>query len=152
MVSGRSVTGTIHKLNNTVIDAYSKLQATVETATFGSEYIAARTCTDQILDMRTSLRYLGVPIKGKTKMFGDNETVVNCTSAPHGKLHKRHNALSCHRTREAIAAGIMDFNFISGKTNPADILSKHWSQPAIWAVLQPLLFPNDGTSDKPVKA
>ena len=44
LISGKAVTGIIHFFNKTPVDWYSKLQATVETATFGSEYIAARTC------------------------------------------------------------------------------------------------------------
>ncbi len=105
LISGRSVTGILHLLNKTPIDWFSKLQSTVETATFGSEYVAARTCTEQIIDLRNTLRYLGVPIDGPSMMFGDNETVVNTASVPQSRLAKRHNALSYHRTREAIAAG-----------------------------------------------
>ena len=140
LISGRSVTGIIHLANKTVIDFYSKLQSTVETATFGSEYVAARTCTEQVIDLRNTLRYLGVPIETATMMFGDNETVVNTASVPQSKLHKRHNALAYHRTREAIAAGITRFQHIAGTTNPADILSKHWDYPSVWAMLKPLLF------------
>ena len=55
LISGRSVTGIIHLLNKTPIDWFSKLQSTVESATFGSEYVAARTCTDQIIDLRITL-------------------------------------------------------------------------------------------------
>ena len=73
-------------------------------------------------------------------MFGDNETVVNTASVPHGKLHKRHNALSYHRVREAIAAGIVRFHHVKGDTNPADILSKHWDYPAVASQLKAVLF------------
>jgi len=55
LISGKSVTGCLHQLNKTPIDWYSKLQLTVETATFGSEYVAARTCAEQIIDLRLSL-------------------------------------------------------------------------------------------------
>jgi hypothetical protein len=89
LISGRSITGILHLWNSTPIDWYSKLQGTVETATFGSEYIATRTCTEQIIDHHTSLRYLGVPVKGAAMMFGNNESVVNTASIPHGKLHKQ---------------------------------------------------------------
>ena len=88
LISGKSVTGILHFFNKTPIDWFSKLQSTVETATFGSEYIAARTCMEQIIDLRNTLRYLGVPIEGQSYMFGDNEMVVNTASAPHGRLHK----------------------------------------------------------------
>ena len=66
----------LHFLNQTPIDAYTKRQSTVETATYGSEFVAARTAVDQIIDNRTTLRYLGVPIRDKIYMFGDNRSVV----------------------------------------------------------------------------
>ena len=34
-------------------------------ATYGSEFIAANTATEQIVNLRHTLRYLGVPIKSK---------------------------------------------------------------------------------------
>jgi hypothetical protein len=55
MLTGRSVTGILHLFNKTPIDWFSKKQATVETATYGSEFIAGRTCVDQIIDLRTTL-------------------------------------------------------------------------------------------------
>ncbi len=140
LVSGKSVTGILHFLNKTPIDWYSKLQATVETATFGSEYVAARTCTEQIIDLRTTLRYLGVPVEGPSYMFGDNESVVNTAAAPEGRLLKRHNLLSYHRTREAISAGITRFFHIRSKMNPGDLLSKHWEYSSVWGVLRPIMF------------
>ena len=114
LISGRSVTGILHFFNKTPIDWFTKLQSTVETATFGSEYVAARTCTEQIIDLRLTLRYLGVPVEGPSYMFGDNMTVVDTASHPHGKLHKRHTALSYHRTRFAIAAGAVRYHHVAG--------------------------------------
>jgi hypothetical protein len=43
---GRSVTGILHLMNKAPIEWYSKKQATVETATYGSEFVAARICTE----------------------------------------------------------------------------------------------------------
>ena len=126
ILTGHSVTGVLHLLNQTPIDWYSMKQATVETATYGSEFIAARTCVEQVIDLLNVLRYLGVPRCDKSYVFGDNKSVVNSASTPHAKLHKRHTALSFHRVREAVAAKIIRFYFIAGENNPADILSKHW--------------------------
>ena len=77
------------------------------------------------MNIRTTLRYLGVSLRKKCCMFGDNESVVNSASVPHAKLHKRHIDLSFHRVKEAIAAGVMLYMFLPGKDNPADMLSKH---------------------------
>ena len=73
-------------------------------------------------------------------MFGDNESVVNSSSIPHAKLHKRHNALSFHCVRDAVALKYVGIYFLPGTDNPADILSKHWSYASNWAKLQCLLF------------
>ena len=75
----------------------------------------------------------------KSYMFGDNESVVNSSMNLHAKLHKRHTALSFHRVREAIASKFVDFVFLPGSENPADILSKHWSYNSVKDVLLPLL-------------
>ena len=61
-ITGRSVTGILTLTNKTPMEWYSKKQATVETATYGSEFIAARICVDQAIDFRITLRYLGVPV------------------------------------------------------------------------------------------
>ena len=60
--TGKSLTGCLHFVNKTPVDWYSKKQATVETATYGSEFVAAKTATEQIMDIRQTLRYLGAPI------------------------------------------------------------------------------------------
>jgi hypothetical protein len=140
------VTGILHLYNKTPVDWYAKKQGTAETATYGSEFVAARTATEQIIDNRLSLRYLGVPVK-ESIMFGDNESVVNSSSIPAGKLHKRHIALSWHRVRESIAAKILCFIHIPGAINPSDMLSKHWGYQQTWAQLQALLFWQGDTTE-----
>ena len=82
----------------------------METATYGSEYVVAKTATEQIIDLRNTLRYLGVPIMTKAYMFGDNKSVVTISTIPQSILNKRHNLLSYHREREAIAAEILEFH------------------------------------------
>ena len=147
IATGRSVTGILHLVNKTPIDWYCKKQSTVETATYGSEFVAARTCVEQIIELRNTLRYLGVPVRDSSFMFGDNQSVVNSSIQVHGKLHKRHTMLSFHRVREAIASGYVTFHFISGDMNPADILSKHWGYAQVWTRLKALLFWKGDTAD-----
>ena len=116
LITGRSVTAVLHFFNLTPGDWYSKRQATVENATYGSEFVAAKTATEQIIDIRQTLRYLGVPIKSKAYMFGDNKSVVTSSTVPHSLLSKRHNILSYHRVREAIAAKILVTGVIPPRT------------------------------------
>ena len=127
LITGRSVTVVLHFFNLTPGNWYSKRQATVENATYGSEFVATKTATEQIVDIRQTLRYLGVPIKSKTYMFGDNKkSVVTSCTVPHSLLSKRHNILSYHRVREAIAAKMLVFHWCDSSQNKSDILSKHW--------------------------
>ena len=92
------------------------------------------------MDMRKNLRFLGVPLRKKSFMFGCNDTVVDSVMTPHSKTHKRHVALSFHRVRKAIAAKILTCHFIRGMINLTDILSKHRSHAKVWTALKPLLF------------
>jgi hypothetical protein len=151
MITGRSVTGVLHLINQTPFEWYSKRQATVETATYGSEFVAARIAVEQIMDIRTTMRYLGVPITGKSVLFGDNQSVITSSTESQSPLNKRHNALSYHRVREAIAAGVVEFHKILGADNVADVLSKHWGFQQVWPVLKPLLFWQGDTSKCEVK-
>ena len=82
LATGKAVTAALHFLNQTPIGAYNKRQSTVETSTYGSKFVAARTAVDQIIDIRTTLRYLGVPIRDKNYMFGDNRSVVTSSTIP----------------------------------------------------------------------
>jgi hypothetical protein len=139
-ITGRACTGILHLVNQTPIDWYSKRQATVETATYGSEFVAARVASEQIIDMRYTIRMLGVPLVGPSYMFGDNESVVTSSTIPHSKLSKRHNALAYHRVRECIAGKVFWFFHMKGKNNPADVMTKHNGYQVAWPLIQPLLF------------
>ena len=147
LTTGRAVNGVLHFINKTPFEWFTKKQATVEAATYGSEFVAAKTATQQIIGARLTLRYLGVPVDGPTRMFGDNGSVVTSSTMPDSPLKKGHHALSYHLTREAIAAGIVDFHHIPGEYNPSDILSKHWGYSQVWPILNAVLFWSGDTAD-----
>ena len=103
------MSGILHMVNQTPVMWFSKKQNTVETATYGSEFTVARQATEQIMDLRYTIRMMGIPLDGPAWMFGDNQSVITSSTLPHSRLNKRHNALSYHRVREAIASGVMYF-------------------------------------------
>src|SRR5688572_7468066 len=106
-------------LNATPIDWYSKKQATVETATYGSEFVAACICVEPIADLWNTLRYLGVPIREQRYMFGDSESVVNSSLMSYSKLHRWHTTLSFCHVCEAVASKYAGFYFLPGVDNLA---------------------------------
>ena len=107
LATGKSLTGCLHFVNKTPVDWYSKKQAAVETATNCSEFVATKTATEQTMDIRQTLRYLGPPIATKSFLFGENRSVVTSATLPHSTLTKRHHICAFHRVREAIAAKLM---------------------------------------------
>ena len=139
-LSGRSVSGILHLINQTPFQWYCSKQATVETSTYGSEFVAAKIATDQLVDIRLTLRYMGIKIEPHGYMFGDNKSVVTQSTLPHSQLTKRHHLYSYHRVREAVAAGFLRMFHIPGTDNPADVLSKHAGAPQSWPILKYLLF------------
>jgi histone deacetylase 1/2 len=136
--TGRSCSGILHIINSTIIDWFSKKQATVESATYGSEFMAARQAVQQIMDLRLTLRYMGVPLDGPAWLFGDNMSVIKSGTIPASTLNKRHNALSYHTVRSAVAAGIVKLCHIPGAQNLADCLTKHLEP----RILEPLVRPH----------
>ena len=88
VLSGKAVTGCIHFANKTPIMWHSKKQATTETATYGAEFVAGRTCIEHVIDLRNTFRYLGVPIHKTSYMFGDNESMINSSAFPYARLNK----------------------------------------------------------------
>jgi hypothetical protein len=60
------MTAFLHLLSETQIERFCKKQGTVKMETHNSEMIATRTCVEHIIDLRTTLRYLGVPTRERT--------------------------------------------------------------------------------------
>ena len=124
LANRRSHSGILIYVNNAPILWYSKRQNTVESSSFGSEYIALRICTEMIEALRYKLRCFGIPLVGPADVFCDNKSVVTNSSVPASVLNKRHNAICYHRVREAQAAGTIRVGWIKGEFNLADLFTK----------------------------
>jgi hypothetical protein len=65
-VTCRSRTGYIIYLNTAPVDWYSKKQNTMESSTFGSEFITMKTDVDKLKGLCYKLRMVGAEIDGPT--------------------------------------------------------------------------------------
>ena len=124
LLTRRSHTGILIFVQNAPIIWYSKKQNTVESSSFGSEFVAMRTARDMIVSLRHKLRAFGIPLKGPAHMFCDNQGVVNNTSMPQSTLTKRHNAINYHVIRESVAADIFKVTKVHSSDNLADVFTK----------------------------
>ena len=145
--TGRSAMGYLIMVNQTPVHWCSKRLKTVETATYSTELIAGRSCLDDVIALRYELRMLGVPIDGPAWLFGDNKAMVDSAMLPEGRLTKRSAALSWHRLRECVSAGICYFFHIDGKINISDCMTKHLSARILHNLVEPVLFWKGDTND-----
>jgi hypothetical protein len=119
---------------------YSKRQNTVETSTFGSEFIALKTAVEMIEGLRYKLRMMGVPIDGSCNVYCDNESVCKNVQTPESMLRKKHNAIAYHRVREAVAAKTVRVAKEPTETNLADLFTKPLSGERRTKLLRSILW------------
>jgi hypothetical protein len=124
LVTRRSTTGIVFFLNGSPVIWYSKRQNTIESSTFGSEFVALRIAAEMNDSLRYKLRMFGVPIDGPTNGFCDNQSVVNNATLPESTLTKKHNSIAYHKVRECVAAQALRIAHEAGKFNLADVLTK----------------------------
>ena len=104
---------------------FSKKQNTIESSTFGAEFVCLKQVTEANRALRYKLRMLGIPVDGHTQVFSDNQGVVLNATVPELTLKKKHNSIAYHAVRWASAAGELRVCFEEGKDNLADLLTKN---------------------------
>ena len=104
LLTCHSQTGILLYVNRAPILWFSKKQTSVETSTFGSEFVALKTATEMIKGFRYKLRMMGILVEDQTWTLVDNQSVVMNTSRPNSTLKKKSNSVVYHYVREAAAA------------------------------------------------
>ena len=120
----RSRTGFIIFLNNAPIYWFSKKQTSVETSSFGSEFIAMKQCCEYIRGLRYKLRMMGIPVGSPTFVFGDNQSVLANTTRPHSILRKKSASIAYHFVREGVAKDEWRTTYLNTHLNPSDLMTK----------------------------
>jgi hypothetical protein len=123
-VTRRSHTGIILFCNRAPIVWFSKRQYTVETSSFGSEFVTLCIAVELIEALRYKLRMFGIPIEGQTNVYCDINSVVTNTQVPESTLRHKHNSIPYHHVREAAAANTIRVTKESHESNIADMLTK----------------------------
>lgn len=139
-VTRRSHTGILIYLNMAPVTWYSKAQKTVETSTFGAEFVALKIGTELIKSLRYKLRMMGVPLEGPANVLVDNASVVKNSTIPSSTLQKKHNSICYHYVREAVAAQCMRIAYVPSQENLADIFTKPLGASKLKAFIQKILY------------
>jgi hypothetical protein len=140
VITRRSHTGILIYVQNAPIIWFSKRQNTVESSSFGSEFVALRIAKEMLVALRYKIRMFGVPIDGPCNVFCDNSGVVKNASIPESTLMKKHNAINYHAIREAVAARIIRVGKEDGLTNLADLFTKVLPSDRRKALLEHILY------------
>jgi hypothetical protein len=61
----------------------------VETSSFGSESVAMKHGTEYVRGRRYKLLMMGIPVKGPTYIYGDNQSVLFNTTIPESTLKRK---------------------------------------------------------------
>ena len=120
----RSRTGYIIFLNMAPIYWHSKKQTSVETSSFGSEFVAMKHCTEYIRGLRYKLRMMGIPVQDPTYVYGDNKSVLYNSTLPESTLKKKSNSIAYHYVRDGTARDEWRLAYVNTHTNPSDIMTK----------------------------
>ena len=123
-VTGRSITGIISFVGSTPVDWQSKRQSSVQTSTFGAEFVALKKAVEEAVSIRYHLRSMGVRVSKSTPIFVDNNGVVLNASNPGSTLNKKCVALAYHFVREHQANDVVDVRKIDSADNYADPFTK----------------------------
>jgi len=136
----RSHTGILIYMNSSPTIWYSKSQKTVESSTFGSEFVALRIATEKIKALRYKLRMLEVPLDGPANVLVDNDTVMKNATIPSSSLQKRHNSICFHYVHEAVASKVMHVAYIPSSENLADMFTKMLGATKLKSLMQNVLY------------
>ena len=120
----RSRTGFFVFLNCAPIYWLSRKQTSIESSSFGSEFIAMKQCCEYLRGLRYKLRMMGIPVTGPTYIFGDNQSVLANTTIPDSTLKKKSQSIAYHFVREGSARDEWRTAYVNTDENEADLLTK----------------------------
>jgi hypothetical protein len=122
--SRQSGTGLLVYLNSAPIYWMRKKQMSVESSSFGSEFIAMKQCCEYVRGLRYKLRMLGIPCEGPTYILGDNQSVLANTTIPDSTLKKKNQSIAYHFVREGSARDEWRTSYINTNDYESDLLTK----------------------------
>ena len=123
-VTRRSRSGFFVWINCSLVHWLSKKQASVESSSFGSEFIAMKQCCEYLRGLRYKLRMMGIPVEGPAYIKGDNQSVLANTTIPDSTLKKKSQSIAYHFVREGVARDEWRTTYVNTNDNRSDLLTK----------------------------
>ena len=102
-ITRHSRMGFLVYLNCAPIYWWSKKQNSVESSSFGSEFIAMKQCCEYVRGLRYKLRMMGISCDDPMFIYGDNQSVLANTTVPDSTLKKKSQSITYHFVQEGAA-------------------------------------------------
>ncbi|KAD7477710.1 hypothetical protein E3N88_00846 [Mikania micrantha] len=119
----KSTSGGYQFLGNCLVSWQSKKQTSVATCTAEAEYIAAASCTSQILWLQTQLLDYGIK-ESKTPLLMDSASALCVVKNPVQHSRTKHIEIRHHFIRDCFEKGLIDPKFVPSADELADIFTK----------------------------
>ena len=123
-VTRRSRTGILVYLNCSLVHWWSKKQASIESSSFGVEFIAMKQCCEYLRGLRYKLHMMGIPCDKPSHIYGDNQSVLANTTMPDSMLKKKSQSIAYHFVHEKSGHGEWRMAYVNTHDNEADLLTK----------------------------
>ena len=120
----RSTRGIIYKIGEAPIVATSKLQPTVSRSTAEAEYHVTLDATSNVKYFRRLMTNLGINIKARTVIYGDNQSSIKMVHNPVMHENTKHIDIHYHFVRELQEHGHVDVQYISTKDQQIELSTK----------------------------
>ena len=122
-VTRRSITGFFIYCNNALVYWMSKKQGSIETSSFGSEFLAIKACTEYIQWIKFKLQMMYIQCDLPAFIYGDNQYLLANKTIPHLMLKKKSNSIAYHFVREGTARDECRTTYINTNDNRSDLLT-----------------------------
>ena len=122
-VSKQSRTGFLMYLYCALVYWWSKEQTSVESSSFGSEFVAMKQCCEYI-GLRYKLRMMGIPVEGPMCIYGDKQSVLANTTITDSTLKKKSQSIAYHFVCEGVTRDEWRTSYVNTHDNEADLLTK----------------------------
>ncbi|KAD5318235.1 hypothetical protein E3N88_18181 [Mikania micrantha] len=119
----KSTSGGCQFLGNCLVSWQSKKQTSGATSTAEAEYIAAASCTSQILWLQTQLLDYGIK-ESKTPLLMDSASALCIVKNPVQHSRTKHIEIRHHFIRDCFEKSLIDPKFVPSADELADIFTK----------------------------
>ena len=123
-VTRRSRTGILVYLNCSLVHWWSKKQTSIESSSFGTEFIAMKQCCEYLCGLRYKLHMMGIPCDQPSHIYGDNQSVLATTTMPDSTLKKKSQSIAYHFVCKGSAHGEWKMAYVNTHDSEADLLTK----------------------------